>query len=385
MSPPRASTILLAALESRWVGGAEAQMLELATGLNRDDFQPVILTTPYGGRALVDRARSLDLPVSMLPYRFLRRVFPFVAYYTIGPIAVRALLHRRRVALVHTHCQGAAVPILAAGAGLDLPLVYHIHDFDRRWVTPRTLRVLNRPRSLTVAVSESVAEYARARGVLPARIRTVYNGIRLATFEDGARARVRASFGLTDDEIALVLVGRFEDRKGQEDLVRALGHPVVRTLPVRAILIGAVARGYDAYERNFRAVMAELGLTDRVVFAGFRENAPELLVGFDVAVLPSRREAFGRVVIESMHAGLPVVGYAEAALPELVREGQDGFLVPSGDIEGLARGIARLAGDRTLRLRLGANARARAAQFNHRRFVAEVSAIYRELLERKDS
>lgn len=380
MTGHRTRWILQATLDSGWVGGAEAQMLELAAGLDRSQFGSLILTTPNGGGALIEQARALDLPVDVLPYRFLRRLFPFIGYYVLGPFAVRALLSRRRVALLHTHCHSAAVPILAAATGMRLPLVYHIHDFDRRWVTSRTLRVLNRPRSLTVAVSGAVASYARERGVDAARIRTVHNGVKLNVFPQDARERVRSSFGIGCHEITLVLVGRIEPRKGQEDLIRAIAQPGLRNLPIRAFLIGAPAHGHDAYARTVRDLSVDLGVSDRVTFVGFRDNASALLAGFDIAVLPSRREAFGRVVIESMHAGLPVIGYAEAGLPELVRQGEDGFLVASGDIEALAREIERVANDGALRSRLGATARLRAREFSHERFVARIVEVYRELL-----
>lgn len=357
-------------------------MLELAAGLDRSEFEPLLLTTPYRGGALVPRARALGMTVDVLPYRFLRRLFPFVGYYTIGPVFVRALLHRRGIDLVHTHCQSSAVPIITASAGMDMPLAYHIHDLDRRWVTRRTLRVLNRSRTLAVPVSEVVADYARDAGVEPRRIRTVYNGIHLADFARDARARVRAALGIGDDEIALVLLGRLEPRKGQDFLVRALAHESLRALPVRAFLIGAAAVGYDDYERSLRTMIEELGLADRVTLVGFREDAPRLLAGFDIAVLPLRREAFGRVVVESMNAGLPVVGYAEGALPELVREDKEGYLVANGDMDAFVDRVRRLARDPALRHRLGANARARAQEFSHRRFVAEMSDVYRELLTR---
>lgn len=355
-------------------------MLELAAGLDRSEFEPLLLTTPYRGGAVVPRARALGITVDVVPYRFLRRLFPFVGYYTVGPLFVRALLHRRRVDVLHTHCQSSAVPIIGASAGMGLPLAYHIHDLDRRWVTRRTLRVLNRPRTLAIPVSDVVAEYARGAGVEPERIRTVYNGIRLVDFQPDSRARVRASLGIRDDEIALVLLGRIEPRKGQDFLVHVLAHESLRGLPVRAFLIGATAVGFDEYDRQLRSTIEELGLSDRVSLLGFREDAPQLLAGFDIATLPLRREAFGRVVVESMNAGLPIVAYAEGALPELVSNGQEGFLVANGDVDGFAEGVARIARDAPLRQRLGANARSRAREFSHERFVAQMSDVYRELL-----
>jgi glycosyltransferase involved in cell wall biosynthesis len=151
-------------------------------------------------------------------------------------------------------------------------------------------------------------------------------------------------------------------------------------LPVRAFFIGAIAPGFEAYERQLRQLISEHGLSERVTFVGFREDAPALLAGFDIATLPLRREAFGRVVVESMNAGLPIVGYDEGAFPELVREGEEGYLVANGDLDAFAERVARLVRDPALRERLGEQARHRARLFSHERFVAEMSAVYRELL-----
>jgi glycosyltransferase involved in cell wall biosynthesis len=81
-----------------------------------------------------------------------------------------------------------------------------------------------------------------------------------------------------------------------------------------------------------------------------------------------------------MHAGTPVVAYRDGGLPELVRNDVEGLIVEPDDIDGLARAIARLASDAAFRARLGANARLRAQDFTHERFVANMTALYRELL-----
>jgi glycosyltransferase involved in cell wall biosynthesis len=149
---------------------------------------------------------------------------------------------------------------------------------------------------------------------------------------------------------------------------------------VRVFFIGAIAPGFESYDRQLRQLIEQHGLSDRVTFVGFREDATTLLAGFDIATLPLRREAFGRVIVESMNAGLPVVGYDEGAFPELVREGEEGYLVGNGDVDEFAERVSRLVRDPALRERLGARARARARLFSHQRFVAEMSAVYRELL-----
>ena len=371
--------ILFSTLDSAWAG-AQAQMLELAAGLDPHEFVPLVLTTNAGGGALASRSRALGITTHVLPYAIMRRAFPFVPYYLLAPMVLRRLLVRERVRLVHAHDPNSAPSVMRAARGLDLPLVCHIHDFDQRWVTPRTLRLQNGPRAMVVAISDAARRYAVERGVRPDHVRRVYNGVHLARQDPDARRRGRAALNVQDDEVAVALLGRLVERKGQEALIRAMAHPALSQLSVRAFLIGGAEAPERAYEQRLRSLASELGLNDRVVFVGHREDGPALLAGMDISVVPSRREAFGRVVVEAMHAGTPVIVYRDGGLPELVRDGRDGFVVEPDDTSGLAAAIARLATDTPLRAQLGASARRRAQDFTHEKFVADVTALYRELL-----
>jgi glycosyltransferase involved in cell wall biosynthesis len=373
------SCILFSTLDSAWAG-AQAQMLELAAGLNRDEFVPVVLTTNAGGGALAEHSRDLGIATYVLPHSWMRRTFPFVPHYVIGPVALRRLLARERVRLVHAHDPHSAQPIMRAAIGLNLPLVCHVHDFDQRWVTRRTLRLQNAPRGIVVAISDATSRYVMERGVHPTHVRRIYNGVHLAPLGDRARTDSRRELGLSQNEIGVALVGRFVERKGQEPLIRAMACPALANLPVRAFLIGRAEAPERAYDQELRTLVSQLGLTNRVVFAGHRDDAPSLLAGMDISVVPSRREAFGRVVVEALHAGTPVIVYREGGLPELVRHEVEGLVVEPDDVEGFAAAIARLASDAPLRARLGVNARARAQDFTHERFVANMTALYRQLL-----
>ena len=370
--------VLFSSVDSNWAG-AQTQMLELAAGLDRKEFSPVLLTTGRGG--LVEHSRAAGIDTHVLPFGFMRRRFPFLGYYLAGPAAIRLLLHRERISLVHTHCPNSAVPIMNAARGLRLPLAAHIHDLDQRWVTTRTLRVQNTRRARVIAISEAAARYAIQRGVRPDRVRRIYNGVHLPVLRADARVVARRALGIADGEIAVGLVGRLVQRKGAGDLIRALADPRLADLRIRALLVGGAENAEVEFVRELRSLASDLGLAQRVVFVGSRDDAPELHAGFDIAAVPARREAFGRVVIEAMHAGAPVVAYRDGALPELVRDGVEGIIVEPGDLGELARAIERLATDTDLRSRLGACGRVRAQGFSHHRFVADVVALYRELLD----
>lgn len=372
-----AKRILFATVDSNWAG-AQSQMLELAAGLDRAEFEPVVLTTGRGG--LVERCRAAGLRTHLLPYRFLRRSFPFLGYYAAGPVAIRALLHREQIELVHTHCPNAAMPIMNAARGRQLPLVAHFHDLDQRWVTSRSLRVLNRARAVVVAISDAAERDATSRGVPPDRVRRIYNGVHLAPIATGARARLRRELGIGDDEIAIGLVGRLVRRKGAMDLIRALADERLRDRRVRAFLVGGAEREESRFPDELRRVASGVGVEHRVTLTGSREDAAQLPVAFDLVVMPSLREAFGRTAVEAMHAGTPLVVYREAALPELVRDGVEGIVIEPRDVKGLAAAIRRLADDEPLRTRLGSAGRVRASVFSHERFVAEVASLYRDLL-----
>ncbi|HKO14939.1 MAG TPA: glycosyltransferase, partial [Gemmatimonadaceae bacterium] len=160
---PAPRRILFATVDGSWAG-AQAQMLELASGLDRAEFEPVLLTTEHGRGELAARSRALGIRTHTLPYRCLRRVFPFVGYYAVAPLLLGRLLRAERIALVHTHDPHAALPILRAPGARALPLVSHIHDLDQRWLTRRTLALLARPNAVVVAISDACARYARQQG-----------------------------------------------------------------------------------------------------------------------------------------------------------------------------------------------------------------------------
>lgn len=371
--------VLLSTNDSTW-GGLTAQMTELAQGLLDTEFEPVILTTPSGGGELADRARDLGLATYVLPHRLMRRTFPFVDYYSVGRVFLKTILRRERIALVHTHDPRSGLAVMAAAAGLRLPLVWHIHDLDALWVKPRTLPLQNRPSSKVVAISEAAARWAVARGVKPEYIRRIYNGVHLHPLAPDARVHARRALGIGDDEIAVALAGRLHPRKGHADLIRAAADPALADLRIRFFLLGKSDHETAVYEQELRSQVSALGAEERVVFTGYRDDTPRLFAGFDISVLPAVREAFGRVVIEGMHAGTPVVVYGDAALPELVRHEREGLVVSAGDVPALAAAIGRLARDSALRARLARAARTRACDFTHERWVAELTALYRELL-----
>ena len=132
-------------------------------------------------------------------------------------------------------------------------------------------------------------------------------------------------------------------------------------------------------EEEIRRLADELALNGTVVVAGYREDAPAVASVFDLFALPSVHEGLSIALIEAMALGKPAVVSNVGGLPEVVRHGVEGLLVPPADPVALADGIVRLLSDATVRARMGAAAKARAASFDIRGAVRRWEEIYREV------
>jgi glycosyltransferase involved in cell wall biosynthesis len=163
--------------------------------------------------------------------------------------------------------------------------------------------------------------------------------------------------------------------KGPEVLLEAMGHVWQRRSNIALIYVGK-----GDLEEPLKAMVRRLNVADRVRFLGWRTDIPDLMHSFDIFVLPSRNEGMGRVIVEAMAAGLPVVASRTGGLPDLVSDGHNGFLVPPGDAAALGRAIRKLCDTADLRQRMGEQGRRRAEDFSLQRMVDKLDALYIRML-----
>jgi glycosyltransferase involved in cell wall biosynthesis len=274
-----------------------------------------------------------------------------------GALDVRAVvrlarrLRRARIELVHVHGH-FSVNLVARVAGrlTGARVLSHMHVENAfRTGTGRRAQVMldNATARLCysiVAVSEATAAGLRRQGYPRRRIVVVHNGIEAEPAEP-----VRLS-----DDPTILEVARLADVKGQRSLVHAL-----TDLNATAVLVGRDLEQDGAYERELRAEAERLGVVDRVVFAGYRDDVPALLAGCDVFCLPSEMEGLPLVVLEAMAQGKPVVATAVGGTPELVVHGETGLLVQPGDVDALAAALAQLLADPEHARRMGEAGRER--------------------------
>ncbi|GAA2860671.1 hypothetical protein GCM10010517_19320 [Streptosporangium fragile] len=201
-------------------------------------------------------------------------------------------------------------------------------------------------------------------------------GIDLARFQPGtaSKAQARETVGLPERD-TILFVGRLDEEKRLDELVRALPH-VLNGTDAQVALVGTGGRR-SALER----MAHRIGVGDRVTFLGFvpDETLPAVYAAADVFAMPGVAELQSIATLEAMATGLPVVAADAMALPHLVHPGENGHLFRPGDVLGLARHLSELLASPALRAVMGAASRRIALAHDHQASLARFEAIYREV------
>lgn len=263
------------------------------------------------------------------------------------------------------------------------PLVWILHDI----VTDPAFSATNRRASLAFArlfaklVAVNSEETGRAfieAGGEANKVRIVYNGFdpaRAKVYEPGKAARLRAELGLGPQPL-VGLFGRLSEWKGQHVFLEA----IAAMEGVQAVIVGGALFGQEAYEARIREQASSLGLDGRVRFLGFRSDVPELMAAMDaVAHTSIVAEPFGRVVVEAMMCGRPVVATRGGGVTEIIRDGETGLLVPPREPSALAAALGRVLSDPALAERLAQKGREDVSQrFSLEETCRSVSALLEE-------
>lgn len=261
----------------------------------------------------------------------------------LAPLVASVVRLSREYDIIYANTQKALVVGALASFFSRRPLVYHLHDIlstDHFSRTNRRLAVTLANRFATLAIANSKASQAAfvEAGGRPDITQVVYNGFEPEIYRSNEShlGRVRQELGLNGQ----FLVGHFSRLspwKGQHVLLQALARC---PSDVTAILVGDALFGEQEYVRHLHEQVAELGLEERVRFLGFRSDIVSLMAACDLVVHTSTApEPFGRVIVEAMLCGRPVVAAQAGGAIELVEQGKTGWLVPPGDPLQLAAAI----------------------------------------------
>ncbi|MCG8512232.1 MAG: glycosyltransferase family 4 protein, partial [Rhodospirillales bacterium] len=235
-----------------------------------------------------------------------------------------------------------------AGRWTRQPVIWHVHDIlTREHFSAINLRVCRIAARLgvtrAIANSHATADAFRQRISQRIPVDVIYNGIDERRFVDLPPANLKR------ERCVIGVFGRLAPWKGQHVLLKALTH-----LPdTELMIVGDALFGETDYVERLHKYVDEHDLTDRVRFMGFRDDIPELLAQCDIVAHTSTApEPFGRVVVEAMLAGRPIVATRAGGVPELVEHGRTGILVSAGDADALAAALSDLIKDTNKRYAL---------------------------------
>ncbi|HZS94018.1 MAG TPA: glycosyltransferase family 4 protein [Chloroflexota bacterium] len=359
-------SVLMVSNHAEIVGGGEISLLGLLEALDRARWAPIAVVPAEGVAA--QRCRTMDIPVHVVPMPTLRR--PGLTLIQ-SVVALSRLMAKTHAFVVHANGSRAMVYAGLAAKWAGRPVVWHVRVADSEgWLD----RVLFRLADRVVVNSHAVGR--RFSWADPRKVRCIHNGVDTVRFAPRPVSKdLRKRLGFAEGEPVVASVGRLVPYKGYGDFLDAAAL-VQRVRPdTRWMLVG------DGTIRNeLEAQSRQLGLGSCVSFTGWLDDVRDVLALCDVFVLPSRSEHFGRVLIEAMAMGKPVVATDGGGVPEIVRHGETGLLVPSNQPASLAQAILTLLDDPVYATSLGAAGRARVErEFSLSRHVAEVERLYSEL------
>jgi glycosyltransferase involved in cell wall biosynthesis len=357
---PQPLTILICHFGDQWLRGSERVLLDLLANFDPIMIRPVVWTNVVPLAEELDR-RGIATHRSDFQVYFDYNAQNFHLAHYRGVIRTGLeLVGRFGVDVLHANNAAPSQWLVPVAWRSGLPLLIHLHTpYLRR---SRVVTLLHQA-DYYVGVAGATLDGLRADGVSEAKLSVIPNGIEFSRFSGNPEAVDRERFGVPETAFLLAGVGSLIKRKGWDIALHALAK-----LDATAHLCIA---GDGPDHGLLLALAASLGIENRVHLLGNIDNPAALYRAADVLVMPSRMEAFGLVAIEAAYFSLPVVATAVGGVGEVVQDGATGLLVPTEDLEALARAILSLKNDLMLKCSLGNAAHARALSEFSARIMAE--------------
>jgi glycosyltransferase involved in cell wall biosynthesis len=378
------------------MGGPALHVAYLTEGLATRGYETTLVTGSLarGEESMAFVAEEKGAQIVRIP-QLSREISP--VYDVVSVARLVSLIRELRPHVLHTHTAkaGAVGRIAARLAGDARPPVvlhtFHGHVLRGYFDPLRTAvfrgleQTLARISTALIAISPEVRDDLVRLGVAPAsKFALVRLGVeldrRLAEDDAAARARLRRLFGIPDGRFVVGWVGRMTGIKRTDDVLEAFAR--LRAKGVDAVLC-MVGEGpdRDAVERRAHA----LGIARDCLFPGYQREIGPYYALFDAFLLTSANEGTPVTAIESLASGTPVVSTRVGGVPDVVRDGLDGILVPPADPDATAGALAELARDPELRARMGASGRQHVVRkYAVERLVEDIDLLYRSLLAASD-
>lgn len=352
------------------IGGTEQQILELVKRLDRHKYTPMVCCFRPG--RVSKEIEALGVPVFTLRKKTkldLSLLFSLIR-----------LIRRERIDLVQTYLftanTWARLAAVLAGAPLIVSSERNVNMWEKRYKQILG-KILDRWTHATIANSGAVKEYLMSKGIAHEKIHVIYNGVDPERFSAAVSPETtKQTFAIPAQHRVVGMMARLEPAKDVHTFLRAAAIIAEKTKDVSFLIVGG-----GSLQQDLKQEVRLLGIADRIIFTGPRRDIPHLLAACDLSVMSSLKEGMSNTIMESMAAGKPMVATNVGGNPELVVEGETGFLVPIRDPSALATAIDKVLAMPTLAQQMGEKARERIERlFSVNALVTATEQLYDKLV-----
>jgi len=351
------------------VGGSERQFVALVETLDRKRFHVLPACIRRSGAFLSRVGTIPEFPLGGSFFRLRAQQ---------ARLALARYLRQQNVVIAHAFDFYSNLMLLPTARMAGVPVVIGSHRQIGDLLTPLQFAAQKfafRFCDRVVCNSRAAAERLRSAGVPTRKLEILPNGLSEAAFADCAPAIPRS-----EGVLRVGMIARINDPvKNHTTFVRVAAQLAEMFSNLEFLIVGD-----GPLRPGLENMAAEIGLKDRVMFAGERHDIPNVLQSMDISVQISSSESLSNVILESMAAGVPVVAYNVGGNPELIRDGETGHLVSLNDEHELLRTLQRLLADSELRSKFGRSAKQFArANFQMSSVCRRFEQLYANLLSEK--
>jgi len=267
-----------------------------------------------------------------------------IHFFTIR--VINSLVREKKIELLHLNNQLVYnfFGVFVARSS-NIPCVSHLRTFNSYGINKNKIVYTKKINIHYIAISEQIKKHWVEKGLNSKKIDVIYN-VYQSSDEDALPDNDIPSISEYDG-CKIIFVGRLIDCKGIPFLLKSFEQIINNNINAKLFLVG------DGEEENkLKEYISELNIKQHVVFLGYRSNPQAFIRKADLLVLPSSKEGFGRVLLEAMDVGTPVIGTRIGGMPEIIEHGVNGLLVNYGDVDNLKRSIITILKDESLRSKI---------------------------------
>jgi len=360
-------------------GGTERQLAQLVKYMNEgDEFLPIVCTFRDG--EIRKDIEDAGVRVVIIPKR--GRIDPGLIFRLVR------FLKAESPQVLNTWLFTANTWGRIAGILAHIPVIVGAErraQFGKRGFFSRKInKILTHITDIMAVNAHSIKDYlVNIEGINPDKVVVVRNWFDFEKFDEALRranvSQMRKEFGIGEGDIVVCTVARLAEQKDHATLLKAARIVLDRESRVKFLLVGD-----GPLREELEALRKSLHLENGVIFAGRREDIPEILAACDIVALSSIREGLPNALIEGMAAGKPIVATNIDGNVELVKDGENGFIVPPKEPQLFAEALLKLVQDEGLRGRMGQAARKFVEEnFDRQKAIERLLEVYRELLRKK--